>query len=101
MARAPAVADEEDVVISALNSFFAGVEGERYPELNSREDLWRLLSTITKRKTTNLVKLERRVKRRGGCPQSADGEPAVDPGPSPELHVLFEEECQRLLYALE
>src|SRR5205085_8308718 len=37
------VADEEDVVQSAFHSFFKGVIRGRFPQLNDRDNLWRLL----------------------------------------------------------
>ena len=40
-------ADEEDVALSAFASFCRGVEGGRFPQLADRDDLWRLLVTIT------------------------------------------------------
>ena len=43
-------ADEEDVALSALNSFFEGVAQGRFPLLCDRDDLWRLLVHITARK---------------------------------------------------
>jgi hypothetical protein len=43
-------ADEEDVVLSTLDSFFRGVERDRYPQLHDRDDLWRLLVVLTERK---------------------------------------------------
>src|SRR5262245_27105165 len=41
--------DEEDVALSAFKSFCAGVEQGRFPRLADRDDLWRLLVTITAR----------------------------------------------------
>src|SRR5579872_4605299 len=35
-------ADEEDVVQSAFHSFFRGVARGRFPQLNDRDNLWRL-----------------------------------------------------------
>jgi hypothetical protein len=61
-----AAADEEDVALSALDSFFAGVAAGRYPRLEDRDDLWRILVTITTRKAIDQVQHERRQKRGGG-----------------------------------
>ena len=36
------IADEEDVALSAFNSFFQGVEKGRFPQLADRNNLWRL-----------------------------------------------------------
>jgi DNA-directed RNA polymerase specialized sigma24 family protein len=51
MGGAPAVAsDEEDVAVSALKSFYFRAKDGRFPKLNDRDDLWKLLMTITLRK---------------------------------------------------
>ena len=57
-------ADEEDVALSAFNSFFRGAQAGRF-KMNDRDDLWKLLTTITLRK----VSAERRrmyAQKRGG-----------------------------------
>ena len=41
------VADEEDVALSAFDSFCQGVAGGRFPQLDDRDNLWRILVTIT------------------------------------------------------
>src|SRR5262245_44675075 len=38
-----AAADEEDVALSAFDSFCQGAEGGRFPRLGDRDDLWQLL----------------------------------------------------------
>ena len=50
MHTATADADEEDAALSAFDSFCAGMEQGRFPQLSDRDDLWRLLVTITGRK---------------------------------------------------
>src|SRR6516225_5767514 len=60
-------ADEEDVALSAFASFCRGVECGRFPQLADRDDLWRLLVTITARKAIHLVRDERCQKRGGGA----------------------------------
>jgi RNA polymerase sigma factor (sigma-70 family) len=60
------VADEEDVALSAFHSFFVGTQQGRFPNLEDRDDLWRLLVTITQRHAIDLRKHERRQKRGGG-----------------------------------
>jgi len=111
--RAPrGMADEEDVALSAFNSFFHGVEQGRFPQLADRDDLWRLLLVITERKAVDLVNHERREKRGGGKVRH-EGSLAADssvttpfdhvasPEPTPELAAQFADECRRLLDALE
>ena len=41
--------DEEDAALSAFNSFFEGVKAGRFPDLNDRDNLWKLLVVITVR----------------------------------------------------
>ena len=42
--------DEEDVALSAFQSFCDGITRGQFPHLADRDDLWRLLATITTRK---------------------------------------------------
>jgi DNA-directed RNA polymerase specialized sigma24 family protein len=59
-------ADEEDVALSVLDTVFQGLAGGRFPRLEDRDDLWKLLVTITARKASNLRRDEARMKRGGG-----------------------------------
>src|SRR5437762_8984507 len=59
-------ADEEDVALSAFDSFCRGVEGGRFPRLGDRHDLWRVLVVLTVRKAANLARHEGAGKRGGG-----------------------------------
>src|SRR5947209_17654517 len=43
-------ADEEDVALSAFDSFYRGAEQGRFPRLDDRHNLWELLVVITARK---------------------------------------------------
>jgi hypothetical protein len=45
-----ATRDEEDIALSAFDSFFAAAARGRFPRLDNRDDLWRILVTITRRK---------------------------------------------------
>jgi DNA-directed RNA polymerase specialized sigma24 family protein len=67
-----AAADEEDAVLSAFQSFFQGAANGRYPRLDDRDDLWRLLVVITERKALDQVGHERRAKRGGGTTTQTD-----------------------------
>src|ERR1700730_12791590 len=51
-------ADEEDVALSAFDSFCRGAEQGRFPQLVDRDDLWRLLLVITERKAIDAVNHE-------------------------------------------
>src|SRR5262245_59106753 len=58
-------ADEEDVVQSAFHRFFEGVAKGRFPRLEDRDNLWRLLVVITARKALDQLAHEH-SKRQGG-----------------------------------
>src|SRR3954452_8298502 len=62
-------ADEEDAALSAFASFCRAAEAGRFPQLSDRDDLWRLLVTLTERKAYNLVRDEHRQKRGSGAVQ--------------------------------
>jgi DNA-directed RNA polymerase specialized sigma24 family protein len=97
------VADEEDVALSAFESFYRRAEHGQFPQLQDRDDLWQLLFVLTVRKAINLVHYQGRKSRGGGRVQSlADLEGLGDEDllgaePSPELAAQMTEECQRLL----
>jgi DNA-directed RNA polymerase specialized sigma24 family protein len=101
-------ADEEDVALSAFDSFCRGAERGRFPKLEDRHDLWQLLVVITSRKAADAVAHERRRKRGGGKVRgesvfAAEGRDAggigqvADGGPTPEFAAEVAEECGRLL----
>ena len=58
--------DEEDVAISAFQSFCDRAGQGQFPQLNGRDDLWRLLATLTVRKAALMVRHQTRGKKRGG-----------------------------------
>jgi DNA-directed RNA polymerase specialized sigma24 family protein len=108
-------ADEEDVALSAFDSFCRGAERGRFPQLTDRDDLWRLLVVITARKACDLIQQEARQKRGGGkvrgesvWASSPDSEEAVfgleqvlGREPTPEYAAQVAEEFQRLLARLD
>lgn len=59
------VADEEDVALSAFNSFCQGAVAGKFPQLDDRDNLWRLLVVITARKVYQLNLRNNRQKRGG------------------------------------
>lgn len=105
------VSDEEDVALSAFDSFCRGAERGRFPQLDDRQDLWQLLVVITVRKAVDQVNHDRRQKRGGGKVRGesvflkgADRpglEGIPDPEPTPELAMTMAEEFQRLLALLD
>ena len=46
------VYDDEDAAVSAFGSLCAGISAGRFPDLNDRESLWRLMLVIASRKVT-------------------------------------------------
>lgn len=58
--------DEEDVVVTTLNSFFTAAESGRCPQMSNREDLWSYLACIAERKAIDMMRAEGREKRGGG-----------------------------------
>lgn len=105
-------ADEEDVALSAFDSFCAGAAQGKFPKLENRDDLWKILVNITSRKAGDYLKHNRRRKRGDGLVRgdsvfiSPDGsvggfENAPDSAQPPDLQVVVVEECRRLLESLE
>jgi DNA-directed RNA polymerase specialized sigma24 family protein len=95
--------DEEDVALSAFKSVVLAIADGRFPDLNDRDDLWRLLVVVTARKAINHARAERREKRGGGHVVRDDGQllaQIVAQEPSPEHAALMADECRRLLSAL-
>jgi DNA-directed RNA polymerase specialized sigma24 family protein len=96
------VADEQDVALSVLASVFRGVEEGRFPQLSDRDDLWRLLVTVTVRKAAWQRRHDNRLKRGGGVETGPDVvlEEIVAQEPTPAFAAEVADECQRLLSRL-
>ncbi len=103
-------ADEEDVALSAFQSFCAAVERGLFPQLADRDGLWPLLITLTARKAFELRKHQRRLKRGGGKvldeaalthgqeqEQGFGLDQMIGMEPTPDFALQVAEECQRLL----
>jgi RNA polymerase sigma factor (sigma-70 family) len=94
----PGVVDGEDVALSAICRFIRGAEQGRFPELHNREQLWRLLVTITVRKAVDAIRHETPAGKVCGEVQGDSvllDTPAQEP--QPEFTAEAEEECRRLL----
>ena len=108
-------ADEEDVALSAFDSFCRGAEQGRFAQLHDRLDLWQLLVLLTARKAFDLAQHERRQKRGGGAvldeaalhgpadssAQQAALEQIEGPEPTPDFAAQVAEEYCRLLERLD
>jgi DNA-directed RNA polymerase specialized sigma24 family protein len=64
--RVRRAADEEDVALGAFASFCAGAAAGRFPRLDDRHDLWRLLLTLTIRHARQLARRETAQRRDAG-----------------------------------
>jgi DNA-directed RNA polymerase specialized sigma24 family protein len=103
-------ADEEDVALSAMDSFCRAAREGRFPRLDDRDDLWQLLVMLTMRKAADLAQREGRQKRGGGqvaaaSELGAEGEARafaemISREPDPAFAAEVAEQCQRLLGAL-
>ena len=99
-------ADEEDVALSAFDSFCRNAEAGRFPQLTDRDSLWRLLMLLTVRKASHLLRDEGRQKRGGSVTVAGESEEdqlldqALSREPSPDFAAQVAEEYQRLLRAL-
>jgi DNA-directed RNA polymerase specialized sigma24 family protein len=94
--------DEEDVALSAFDSFCAGAVRGRFPDLSDRHNLWSLLVAVTRHKCVDAVRHEGRAKRGGKAVAST-----VDPDelfarePSPEFAAELADEFTRRLGRLD
>jgi DNA-directed RNA polymerase specialized sigma24 family protein len=106
-------ADEEDAALSAFDSLCRGAELGRFPQLQDRDNLWRLLIVIAARKAVDYVERNCRKKRGGGRVRgesvmvdnlSTGGprgiEQVIGDEPSPEFAALVAEEYESLLGSL-
>ena len=105
--------DEEDVALSALKSFFSANQRGAFPELASRDELWKLLVCIAARKAQARIRHETRQKRGGGRvegesifltgeqPERNHGIGGIQGGAfTPEALAQFSEEFENLMNAL-
>src|SRR5690242_18330533 len=104
--------DEEDVALSAFQSFCDRAGRGQFPRLNDRDDLWRLLATITVRKALDTMRHQIRQKRGGGhvlgesallVNQGGDGEcwaELLSREPAPEDVAQFADDYRSLLAKL-
>ena len=103
------VADEDDVVLAAFQSFFQRAAENRFPNLNDRDDLWHLIVCITERKAYDQLESQSRQKRGPGLVagesafvdlHASGGRAGINevagPEPSPEFAAEMVEAVDRL-----
>jgi DNA-directed RNA polymerase specialized sigma24 family protein len=104
--RGKTAADEEDVALSAFESFCRNAQNGVFPRLDDRDDLWQVLLVITVRKARSLARREKRLKRGAGRVvtfadlDERDVEAVMAAEPTPEVALQLAEECQQLLEQL-
>lgn len=104
-----AAADEEDVALSAFHCLCRGAAAGRFPDLVGRDNLWRLLATITAQKALDEKRRQGRDRRGGGrSVRATELDPehdilaqVVGREPTPEIAALLDEQYQHLLDRLE
>jgi DNA-directed RNA polymerase specialized sigma24 family protein len=100
------IADEEDVALSAFDSFCRRAQAGQFRSLHDRDDLWQILALITVRKAIDLRNFEGRQSRGMGRVRrltelTREGlETIGGDEPTPELAAQLAEEYQRLLEQL-
>jgi DNA-directed RNA polymerase specialized sigma24 family protein len=107
-----AASDEEDVALSAFQALYLGASKGRFPRVDDRDDLWRLLVHLTACKAVDRHRAEQRQRRGGGqvvreSDMIAAGVDAGEEGgpldqiigsePSPEFAAMVAEEYRRRL----
>jgi DNA-directed RNA polymerase specialized sigma24 family protein len=95
-----AAANEEDVALSAFDSFFRRAQEGRFPQLLDRHDLWQLLVLLARRKASKQAKHERRQKRGGDKVHGPLLPDIIGREPEPAVAAQLVEEYQRLLDGL-
>lgn len=108
------MADEEDVALSAFDSFHRGINEGRFPRLQDRDDLWQVLLLLARQKAINLRRQEMSQKRGGGKVQHlsalADSDSSsgvvnafaqlLSSEPAADFAAEVADECRRLLDGL-
>ncbi|MEO2049582.1 MAG: ECF-type sigma factor [Pirellulales bacterium] len=94
-------ADEEDVALSVLDSFFRGTQAGRFPNLKDRTGLWPLLVKMTACKAINQIHRQLAKKRtHKGEQYVADFTELAGNEPTPQFAMEVAEQVQILLASL-
>jgi RNA polymerase sigma factor (sigma-70 family) len=102
-AAARRASDQQDVALSAFDSVCRRASQGRFPKLDDRDDLWRLLVIVTIRKAIATANRENVVRRGKGRVRllseldAAEVQRVVGAEPTPELAAQAAERCRLLL----
>ena len=111
--RLQAVSDEEDVALDTLAELFQGLLNGKYPGLDNRRSVWRLLVTVASRNVLDEIKKGQRLKRGGGRVYNESALNGDDDqnagvfarmpssGDAPDVQVMIAERCTEMLESLE
>lgn len=102
------IADEDDIVVDAFQSFLRRTRIGSYEQIRDRDGLWRLLATMTVHKALNQIRDERRKSGGGRVWSTADAgldareldatlNQLAGKQPGPELRIMMAESLDRLL----
>jgi DNA-directed RNA polymerase specialized sigma24 family protein len=108
------VADEEDLALSAIQSFVSGARAGRFPRLDDETELWKLLIVITARKVSaqrrrhfalrrNLGKVrgESFFQKPGDSERGTGIDAAEGTEPTPAFAAQVADECRVLMAKLD
>ncbi|QDU33247.1 RNA polymerase sigma factor SigX [Poriferisphaera corsica] len=96
--------DEEDIALSAFNSFCTGLQNNQFPKLKDRDTLWPLLVAITTYKAVDHIRHENRAKRGNQYAHTQIYEQAIAAlthQSDPQLILIFQEQIEQLLNSLD
>ncbi len=102
LGRATAAADGDDIAAQALHSLVRGAAAGRFPKLDDRGDLWRVLACLAARKAAAVRRQNGRSKRGGDITHVGDDalHELLAEEPSPETLASLAELTDRLLESL-
>lgn len=107
------VLDGEDVAVSVFDALSRAATRGDLERMHDREELWRLLVTMTRRKVIDELRHDQRAKRGGGEVRGesvflqGDGQASpgiggvADADPTPQFLCMMDEEFRRLLDLLD
>lgn len=103
--RLGGVAGSEDAALDVVAALCQGAAAGKFPRLEDRNDLWRLMVKITTHKAINLINHHGRQKRGGGITIVGEGDAdekrvfdlIAGSEPTPEAKAVMAEQFQALL----
>lgn len=95
----PSKADPEDVATTSMKSFMRAVARQNLPQLDSREDLWRILYSMTTRKAIDELRRQGAARRRADAVpiDQAAPEQLLSREPDPHFATLVKDEFDTLM----